>query len=145
MRQNRGITLISLVMYIIIATIVLGTMAIVSSEFFSNMSIIKDNEKYAVEFNKFNMLFVRDVKNNKTAQVEDNKIIFEDGTIYLYDKNKKTIYRNEEKLANSVETATFLSDTYLVNNITKNTIKVNLNIGRSQQYQKEIEYVLKYW
>lgn len=132
-------------MYIIIATIVLGTMAIVSSEFFSNMSIIKDNEKYAVEFNKFNMLFVRDVKNNKTAQVEDNKIIFEDGTIYLYDKNKKTIYRNEEKLANSVETATFLSDTYLVNNITKNTIKVNLNIGRSQQYQKEIEYVLKYW
>ena len=82
MKSEKGITLTSLVIYIMVATIVIATMAIVSSFFFSNINLVRDQDKYAVEFNKFNMFFVNDVKNNKTAQVQTHKITFEDGTIY---------------------------------------------------------------
>ena len=102
MKSENGITLTSLVIYIVVATIVIGTMAIVSSFFFSNMNLIKDQDQYAVEFNKFNMFFVNDVKNNKTAQIQANQIIFEDGTTYQYSAENKSIYRNNVEVAKQI-------------------------------------------
>ena len=55
MKSESGITLTSLVIYIIVATIVIGTMGMVSSFFFSNVNLIKDQDQYAIEFNKFNI------------------------------------------------------------------------------------------
>lgn len=147
MKSQKGITLISLVIYIMVATVVISTMAIVGSFFFSNMNLIQHQDQYAVEFNKFNMFFISDIKSNKTAQVEENKIIFEDGTTYEYNFNEKTIYRNETKIAKEIQSLSFTADTYLVpnTNTTKNLIKVNMSIGETSNFQKEIEYVLKYW
>ena len=62
MKSEKGITLTSLVIYIIVATIVISIMALVSSFFFSNMSIVTVQDQYAVEFNKFNMFFINDIK-----------------------------------------------------------------------------------
>ncbi len=147
MKSEKGITLTSLVIYIMVATIVIATMAIVSSFFFSNINLVRDQDKYAVEFNKFNMFFVNDVKNNKTAQVQTHKITFEDGTIYEYRAEDKSVYRNGTKVAELVQELTFTADTYQVENTStvKNLIRVSMNIGKRENFQKEIEYVLKYW
>ena len=147
MKSVKGITLTSLVIYIMVATIVIATMAIVSSFFFSNINLVRDQDKYAVEFNKFNMFFVNDVKNNKTAQVQTHKITFEDGTIYEYRAEDKSVYRNGTKVAELVQELTFTADTYQVENTStvKNLIRVSMNIGKRENFQKEIEYVLKYW
>ena len=103
MKSEKGITLTSLVIYIMVATIVIATMAIVSSFFFSNINLVRDQDKYAVEFNKFNMFFVNDVKNNKTAQIEEHKITFEDGTIYEYNTSEQAVYRNDTKITSLVQ------------------------------------------
>jgi len=147
MKSEKGITLTSLVIYIMVATIAIATMAIVSSFFFSNINLVRDQDKYAVEFNKFNMFFVNDVKNNKTAQVQTHKITFEDGTIYEYRAEDKSVYRNGTKVAELVQELTFTADTYQVENTStvKNLIRVSMNIGKRENFQKEIEYVLKYW
>lgn len=144
MKSQKGVTLTSLVIYIIVATILIGTMAVLSSNSFSNIDILKDQANYAVEYNKFNIFFILDVKNNKTANVTNTQIIFEDGNKYEYKEN--AIYRNEVKIANNIKSCTFTPGNYTINNTNKNLITVNLKIGKSKKvYQKEIEYVLKYW
>ena len=63
-----------------------------------------------------------------------------------YEYKDESIYRNDKKIAKNIRTASFEPATYTVNNVTKNLIKVNLNIGvEKKSYQKQIEYVLKYW
>lgn len=144
MKSDKGVTLISLVIYIAVFTIVVSTMALLSSYFYNNMHLIKDDASYVVEYNKFNMFFIQDVKHNSTATIENNVIKFEDGTIYEYKSN--SIYRNDKEIATNVKSATFNLKTYKVENTTKNLILVNLNIGEGEkEYQKEIEYVLRYW
>lgn len=145
MKSENGITLTSLVIYIVVATIVIGTMAIVSSFFFSNMNLIKDQDQYAVEFNKFNMFFVNDVKNNKTAQVQANQIVFEDGTTYQYSAENKSIYRNNVEVAKQVESLNFTTENYQVENTTKILINVEMSIGERENFNKTVQYVLKYW
>ena len=90
------------------------------------------------------MFFIQDVKANKAASIIGTTIVFEDGTKYEY--KDESIYRNDKKIAKNIRTASFEPATYTVNDVTKNLIKVNLNIGvEKKSYQKQIEYVLKYW
>ena len=144
MKSDKGVTLMALVIYIAVFTVVVSSMALLSSYFYNNMHLIKDDANYVVEYNKFNMFFIQDVKHNSTATIENNIIRFEDGTIYEYKSN--SIYRNDKEIATNVKSATFNLESYEVESTTKNLIVVNLNIGEGEkEYQKEIEYVLKYW
>lgn len=144
MRSEKGVTLTALVIYVVVATAIIGGMAIISSFFYSNVGKVKDQSEYVVEYNKFNMFFIEDVKSNKTAEVSEYKIKFEDGTIYEYKLN--SIYRNDQEIASKIKYATFVSDKYKVNETTKNLIRVQLTIGTdAKSFEKEIEYVLKYW
>lgn len=144
MKSEQGVTLTSLVIYIAVATVLISTMAVMSSHFFANIQLVKNQSDYVVEYNKFNMFFIQDVKANKAASIIGTTIFFEDGTKYEY--KDESIYRNDKKIAKNIRTASFEPATYTVNNVTKNLIKVNLNIGvEKKSYQKQIEYVLKYW
>ena len=144
MKSEQGVTLTSLVIYIAVATVLISTMAVISSHFFANIQLVKNQSDYVVEYNKFNMFFIQDVKANKAASIIGTTIVFEDGTKYEY--KDESIYRNDKKIAKNIRTASFEPATYTVNNVTKNLIKVNLNIGvEKKSYQKQIEYVLKYW
>ena len=144
MKSEQGVTLTSLVIYIAVATVLISTMAVMSSHFFANIQLVKNQSDYVVEYNKFNMFFIQDVKANKAASIIGTTIVFEDGTKYEY--KDESIYRNDKKIAKNIRTASFEPATYTVNNVTKNLIEVNLNIGvEKKSYQKQIEYVLKYW
>lgn len=145
MKSNKGITLTALVIYMTVATIVIGIMAMATSSFVSNMQLVKNQEQYVIEYNKFNMLFIQDVKDNKTAEITSNNtsIIFEDGTRYQYNQSNNSIYRNSIKIAENIQSVAFTSQTYAVNNIDKQIVKVDISIGES--YHDSIEYVLKYW
>lgn len=144
MKSEQGVTLTSLVIYIAVATVLISTMAVMSSHFFANIQLVKNQSDYVVEYNKFNMFFIQDVKANKAASIIGTTIVFEDGTKYEY--KDESIYRNDKKIAKNIRTASFEPATYTVNNVTKNLIKVNLNTGvEKKSYQKQIEYVLKYW
>ena len=127
MKSEQGVTLTSLVIYIAVATVLISTMAVMSSHFFANIQLVKNQSDYVVEYNKFNMFFIQDVKANKAASIIGTTIVFEDGTKYEY--KDESIYRNDKKIAKNIRTASFEPATYTVNNVTKNLIKVNLNIG----------------
>lgn len=146
MKSQKGVTLIALVIYVIVLTIVVSILAMISSFFFSNVNFVKDQANYAPEFNKFNMFFIQDVKNNKNVTVSGNNIKFEDGTEYTFNLDQKAIYRNGKAIAKNVQAAVFTTTTETIRNTTKNIVNVSIAIGNTGAlFTKEIDYVLKYW
>lgn len=143
-KNEKGITLVSLVIYIVIFVVIIGIMTTISTFFFGNVSTTMNVPRYASEFNKFVMFFGVDIKNNNSANVTATSIEFENGTKYEFKNNR--IYRNDFIIAEDVLECTFTSDTYNVNSITKNIINTNIKIGRNDSiFEKNIDFVLKYW
>ena len=91
MKNQKGITLVSLVIYIVLLLIIVSILTIITNHFSSNVKYLSKSNKNISQINKFNMYFVNDVKrNNDIATIENNKLIFKDGTSYTYIEN--TIY-----------------------------------------------------
>ena len=145
MKSEKGITLTSVVVYVLIATALISSTALLSSFFFTNMSLIKEQNQYAPEFNKFSMFFIEDVKNNKSAEVTTTKVTFADGTVYEYKDNEKSVYRNDTKITQQLQFFAFSTSNYVVSNTTKQIINVKMMIDGVPNSINGIEYVLKYW
>ena len=145
MKSERGITLTSLIIYVVITTITVTAIAAFSSFFVSNMNEVKEQEKYAPEFNKFSMFFIGDVKNNKTAEVTTNQVTFEDGTVYQYRQNEKAIYRNSTKITEKVDSFSFSLTEEEVSSTNKRIINVKMSIGGKVNLKSGIDYTLRYW
>ena len=146
MKSQKGVTLVALVIYIIVFTIVISILSVISSFFFSNVNFVKEQANYAPEFNKFNMFFIQDVKNNKNVTVNNNTIEFADGTRYDFNSDQKAIYRNGKAIAKNIQVAVFKPSTVTIRNTTKNIVNVNIAIGKAGSlFTKYIDYVLKYW
>ena len=145
MRTEKGITLTSLIIYIVLLILVVGILSIVSQHFYSNTSYITDMGKYVSEFNKFNMYFVEDVKNNSNIySIEPSKVVFEDGTIYTY--YERSIYRNKVEICKNIYNCEFTQKEEIdSNNFIKKIINVKMAIEGSKLFETQNDYVLKYW
>ena len=145
MKSEKGITLTSLILYIVVLLVVIATLSVISTHFYSNTSYITDMGKYIAEFNKFNMYFIEDVKNNsRLYSIVEDKIVFEDGTIYTYSNN--SIYRNKVEICKNIYNCSFsqIEETDS-NDFTKQIINVTLSIDGTEMFETENSYVLKYW
>ena len=146
MKSQKGVTLIALVIYVIVLTIVVSILAMISSFFFTNINYVKDQANYAPEFNKFNMFFIQDVKQNKNLTITGNAVKFDDGTEYTFNLDQKAIYRNGKAIAKNVQAAIFTTKTETIRSTTKNIVNVNIAIGNTGAlFTKKVDYVLKYW
>lgn len=152
MKSEKGITLIILGIYVVVFSIVIALLASLSSYIYNNLGGISDSSIDAVEFNKFNMYFVEDVKTNKQALVrklaDDNnrefiQIAFSDGDVYTYTIGDDSIYKNNQKIAKDI--SDFNAEGFLKGD--KMYIEVSIKIGTDEEtnYNKTIDYVLKYW
>lgn len=146
MKKDRGITLITLTITIIAMVLVISTLSIISNFFFFNKNYLLDNSRNIAEYNKFNMFFIQDVKNNKSAKVTENSVTFEDGTVYSYRVgNDNGIYRNKVKICDNIALCNFSNTTETVNNTTKQIINVHIVVESTEMFETENFYVLKYW
>lgn len=145
MKKEKGVTLTSLVIYIVVFIIIIAIMANISNYFYKNVGEIKDSPKYASEFNKFSMFFISDVKRNTSIiSITDTELELADGTKYSYKDN--AIYRNEEKIAKYVKAFSFEKKDYTINSFTKTLINVNSIFGtEKEQITRNIDFVLRYW
>ncbi len=149
MKSEKGVTLMILVVYLVAITIIMSILAIVSDNFFANSKYITEQGKYISEFNKFNMYFIADVKNNQATQsVTDTEIVFEDGTVYTYKPSPDNgIYRNKVKICSHVLLCQFIKTTSYdpTTLLQKEVITVITTLQGSKNYTSATDYVLKYW
>lgn len=151
MKKESGITLVTLIVYLMIVSAILAALTNLSSHVYKNIGKLGRGNLSAEEFNKFNVNFVKSVKANKKATVTNNNqnvtIVFDDGTTYNYINGENSIYKNKIKIAKNINY--FTADVQNINN--KNVIQVQIGTGKkdtavgNNDFGKTINYVLKYW
>lgn len=145
-KSNKAITLMALTIYISIFILIIGVITAIGTNFFGQLGKISETQQYATEFNKFAMFFIADIKQYEKAIISDDKlsIKFDDNLEYTVKDN--CIYRNDTQIAKNIISCNFTSKEYIVNNITKNIINVDLKIGKNKSVLEEnIDFTLKYW
>lgn len=143
MKSEKGITLTSLIIYIIVTLIVLGILAVITSNFQSNVKQLDMDSSYSVEFDKFNSYFIEEVKkiDNFVMSVATDKsyIQFANGNVYQFSNGGVYLRKDEEVIliSNRVTDCTF--ETHEENE--KTIIKVTMTI---EGITRTNEYTMRY-
>ena len=141
MRKEKGITMISLVVYVAVMTIVIGVMSSIITNFYKNTDTVQGNVQEIVEFSKFNNYFLKEVKsnNNKVDHISDenNYILFTSGNSFSISDNK--IYYNNIKICDEVQSMQ-ISLGENGDGIDKSIINITLNF---ESFSKSISYKLE--
>ena len=159
MKKEQGITLITLIMYIILMTFVVAGISVITSSFYGNANNFDKESEYAVSFAKFNMYFLNDIKksNVEVEGIGDNYIIlsyeteYEDSSsdsndssgIIISNKRKEyaeysvqngSLFREKVKICDNVKDFSILS------NGSEDTIKISMKIG---SYETTMTYAIE--
>lgn len=143
MKSEKGITLTSLVIYVIGITIIFAVVANLTIYFNKNSRTIEYTTNNSAQITRLNQYLINDTKkeNAQITEANENIIIIQANgeTIkYTYDKNSKGIYRNKVKIANDVQSLEIKKDiTY-----DKTKLLLNITIGMQEQIQKDLEYII---
>lgn len=109
MKNQKGITLASLIIYILVMIIVAGVLATIIGSFTNDVADISGTNLDIAELDKFNIYFLQEVKktNNSVSTIsEDGKqITFTLGNTYVFHQNG--IYLNDIRIASNIENCTF--------------------------------------
>lgn len=134
MKSEKGITLISLTIYIIAMVVVVAIVSIISTFFYKNTNYIGNKLDPIKEYTKFNSFFSNEVnhQNIKILECKEDYIIFDNGVQYTF-IDKQGIYRNKVKIAKNItkkdKQAVFIEK--IENG--KTVIQVNFIIGDKDQ------------
>ena len=146
MKNERGITIISLIIYVILMTFVVAGVTAVTTSFQNNINEVDKDAKSAVSFAKFNMYFLNDIKSKNVSIVSSSRDRIElslenkDGDIenVKYSVQNNCLYRNKVKICDGVKSATIIASEN--SGTTDETVIVRLRIN---DYDKTTTYTLE--
>ena len=156
MQTEKGITLISITIYIIVMLIIVSIITVLTSYFYKNVDIRSINEDLNQQYTKFNSYFIREVnkKGNKIVDIysvskskseketlennsnQQNYIVFSSGNQYTYIPENEGIYMNKVKIAQNITGCTFIANKEANG---KTTVTV---IIQGNNFEKETTYTL---
>lgn len=139
MRSERGLTLSSVIIYVIAMLLVVSIISVITGYFYKNVNTDLNKNSYMEQYTKFNSYFSEEVnkEGNKVIEAgtkEENQdgvtyktnfIAFSDGTCYTYSEANKSIYKDDMKICTGIDTCTFNSTV----NEKMYTIKVEFKAG----------------
>lgn len=114
MKSDKGVTLISLIIYVMSFLAIAGVVALVSSFFYNNSKVLSSEATASSEFDMLNAYFTKETREveNYIVQLQDDdetvegiekKIVFSNGNKYIFIKENETeeygkiIFSNEYK------------------------------------------------
>lgn len=131
MKSNKGITLMSVIIYVIGMLIIVTVISVITGYFYKNVDVGDETYNTSQQYTKFNSYFSKEVNmaNNKLLEVGEHKsqkyIAFSSGNQYTYINENESIYRNNVKIASNIKQCTFEKNT----RNGKDVISVELVIG----------------
>lgn len=134
MKSEKGITLTSLIAYIIGMILIISIMSVLTTNFYKNVSNINMEIIPSTEFTKFSSYFSSEINkyNIKVLECKEtstqNYIVFDNGIQYTYIPDNKSIYQNKIKICRGVEYCVF---TNIIEN-GKDVIKIKMKIGEKE-------------
>lgn len=121
MQTEKGLTLISVTIYVIAMLIIVAVITVLTSYFYRNVDINSASQDLNQQYTKFNSYFTEEVnkKGNKLLEIGETKsdngnstqnyIIFSSGNQYTYIPENQGIYMNKVKIAQNITGCTFTS------------------------------------
>ena len=142
MKSNKGITMASLVIYVIAMSIVVATIATLTSYFYNNMDELDADTNSSIAYTEFNTYFSKEIsiKENYPLLVEGTSdyIIFSK-TGNQYTLKNRTIYQNQVKICSNIEDCTFeigkTDETSEILDLIKVYIKTTGNLEYTNTYK----------
>ncbi len=137
MKSEKGVTLISVIIYVIAMLIIIAVITVLTSYFYTNVDINSASEDLNQQYTKFNSYFTEEVnrKGNKILEIGETQnneeegpqkyIIFSSGNQYTYIPANKGIYMNTVKIAENITDCTFEKND--ADGKTKITVTINGN------------------
>lgn len=127
MRTEKGVTLITVTIYIIVMLIMISIITVLTSYFYKNVDIQSISQNFNQQYTKFNSYFVKEVnkrgnkvvdiqsvsipkdeeENAETNTSQQNYIVFSSGNQYTYIPKNQGIYMNKVKIAQNITGCTF--------------------------------------
>lgn len=140
MKNDKGITIISLVIYVVLLTFAIAGISAITSSFYGNVSELDADSKGAVAFSKVNMYMLKDVKSEGVELVADGTnskfSLSINGETIRYRVQNNSLYRNNVKICDGVQEARLEGEK--TDEIS--TITLYLKI---KNYEKTTTYVLE--
>ncbi len=140
MREQRGVTLTSVVIYVMVMTIIVGIITAITAFFYSNTTQMNESATSLGEYNKFNTAFLAEVKkiDNEVYKIENDsqRIIFKSGTMFTFQDGG--IYQNRVKICTGVTNCKFS----VKEQEEKQIVTVLIEIGQNAEFAKTTDYVL---
>lgn len=161
MKSERGVTLTSLIIYVIAMLITVTIISVITSYFYQNIQTSTEKYSSLGEYTRFSSYFSEEVNkddnkvlevgniyekdengNNKQDEdgnniIEQHYVAFSSGNQYTYIPSNKAIYQNNVKITSGVEKCTF--EEIIKNG--KTAISVKITIG--EDVERTVEYILK--
>ena len=116
MKSEKGITLTSLIIYVIAMLITVTIITIITSYFYKNVEVTTDEYDFYGEFTKFQSYFVQEanLETNKIIEISNEAvqpfIALTSGNQYTYIRENKSIYKNCVKIASHIDNCVFSLD-----------------------------------
>ena len=122
MQNEKGVTLISVTIYIIVMLIIVAVITVLTSYFYHNVDINSASQNLNQQYTKFNSYFTEEVnkKGNKLLEIGETEnesgngtqkyIIFSSGNQYTYIPENQGIYMNQVKIADNITGCDFTSN-----------------------------------
>lgn len=133
MKSEKGITLASLAIYIIVILIALITLTTITTYFRSNVNQFNTKTTIDLEFDKFNLYFIEEVKKTNNEIDEENstetKVVFTSGNIYEFSENS-IILNGNVKIAEKIEACTF---SFSADENNKQSVTVYMKVGETER------------
>ena len=143
MKSEKGITLVSMTVYVIAMVIAIVVISSLTGYYYKNVDTSTDSQNINTQYIKFNRFFSEEVNTSGNIIIESNLddennryIIFANKNQYTFIKENKSIYFNNVKIASNIEDCIF---TLGMNN-GKNTVTVNI---KGKNFDKTTVYTLR--
>ena len=151
MKSQKGITLISLTIYVIGMTLAISIITVISSYFYKNVDTKLTDINPLTEYTKFNGFFTDEINSDnirfvdtdtefKNNEIVKSFMIFYNNKQYVqytFIKENRGIYRNKVKICSDVQSCKF---EYRKED-TRDVVSVKIRMGNGKE--KVAEYTLK--
>ena len=109
MKSQKGITLISVSIYVIVMIVVVGVIAVVTGAFMKTLKSADFSNDPIAEYTTFNSYFSEEVNHQglKVVECQNDYIVFDNGVQYSFIAENSGIYRNQVKICRDIENYTF--------------------------------------
>ena len=116
-KKEKGVTLISLTIYVVVMVLVIALIAVITSFFYNNVINIDKEAVELAELNKLNLYMIEETEKEgnsiETISSDGKKITFNNGNAYTIQDNG--IYQNSIRICKDVNTkVTEFGKTYIM-------------------------------